>query len=214
MSEKLDFVFYEILDEEVYIPSPDGPLHITYRVTGTPVINDYVNSKLFSDQMRSMFLALFIVFVLLILQFRSLSKALTGIVPLLLTVCSSFGIMGLFRIPLNVATLTIASIAVGAGVDYNIHFLSRWYGELAKGNAHFAVQNTIHNTGRGIFLNALGVAGGFYVLGFSRIGMLRMFGPLVATVLLLSAFYTLLVLPLLLHLSEYFKNNNREERRR
>ncbi len=211
LGEKLDFVFYEVLDEEAYVPSPNGSLHIDYRITGTPVINDYVNSKLFSDQMRSMVLALLIVFALLIFQFRSIRKASAGIVPLLLTICSSFGIMGLFRIPLNVATLTIASIAIGAGVDYNIHFLSRWYGELNYRDARLAVDNTIRNTGRGILLNALGVAGGFYVLGFSRIGMLRMFGPLIATVLLLSAFYTLLVLPLILHLGEYFKNN-REER--
>jgi predicted RND superfamily exporter protein len=118
--------------------------------------------------------------------------------------------MGLFGIPLNVATLTIASIAIGAGVDYNIHFLSRWYGELRLGDARRAVEHTIKNTGRGILLNALGVAGGFYVLGFSQIGMLRTFGPLVATVLLLSAVYTLLLLPLLLHLGEFVRENRIE----
>ncbi|MCX7667593.1 MAG: MMPL family transporter, partial [Atribacterota bacterium] len=185
LDEEFDFIFYQALDEEVYVPTQEASAFtVEYRITGTPVINDYVNSKLFSNQVQSMILAFCIVFGLLVLQFRSVKKASIGIVPLLLTVASSFGMMGLFRIPLNVATLTIASIAIGAGVDYNIHFLSRWYGELKQGNIHRAVENTVKNTGRGILLNALGVAGGFYVLGFSQIGMLRMFGPLVATVLL------------------------------
>ncbi|MGC8778499.1 MAG: MMPL family transporter, partial [Candidatus Caldatribacteriaceae bacterium] len=211
LGEDFDFVFYEALDEEVYVPSQDpSAFTVTYQITGTPVINDYVNSKLFSNQLRSMILAFLVVFGLLVLQFRSLKKASLGMVPLLLTVASSFGIMGLFGIPLNVATLTIASIAIGAGVDYDIHFLSRWYGELRLGNARRAVEHTIKNTGRGILLNALGVAGGFYILGFSRIGMLRTFGPLVATVLLLSAVYTLLLLPLLLHLGEFLKENRIE----
>lgn len=211
LGEEFDFVFYEVLDEEVYVPSQDqSAFTVEYQITGTPVINDYVNGKLFSNQLRSMFLAFLVVFGLLIAQFRSLKKASLGMVPLLLTVASSFGIMGLFGIPLNVATLTIASIAIGAGVDYNIHFLSRWYGELRLGDARRAVEHTIKNTGRGILLNALGVAGGFYVLGFSQIGMLRTFGPLVATVLLLSAVYTLLLLPLLLHLGEFVRENRIE----
>lgn len=213
LGEEFDFVFYEVLDEEVYVPSQNASAFtIEYRVTGTPIISNYVNSKLFANQVKSMVLAFLIVFGLLVLQFRSLKKASMGIVPLLLTVASSFGLMGLLDIPLNVATLTVASIAIGAGVDYNIHFLSRWYGELRRGDARSAVQNTIKNTGRGILLNALGVAGGFYVLGFSQIGMLRMFGPLVATVLLLSAVYTLLLLPLLLHLGEFVKENKIERR--
>ncbi|MGQ9472708.1 MAG: efflux RND transporter permease subunit [Candidatus Caldatribacteriaceae bacterium] len=208
LEEEFDFVFLQALDEEVYVPSPDDSgFSIQYRFTGTPVINDYVNGKLFSNQVQSMVLAFLIVFGLLVLQFRSLRKALMGMTPLLLTIASSFGLMGLFRIPLNVATLTIASIAIGAGVDYNIHFLSRWYRELALVGAHDAVRMTIKNTGRGILLNALGVAFGFYVLLFSPIGMLRTFGPLVATVLLLSAVYTLLLLPLLLHLGEFVKEN-------
>ncbi|NSW77323.1 MAG: MMPL family transporter, partial [Candidatus Atribacteria bacterium] len=125
LDEEFDFVFYQVLDEEVYVPTQEASAFtVEYRITGTPVINDYVNSKLFSNQVQSMILAFGIVFGLLILQFRSVKKASIGIVPLLLTVASSFGMMGLFRIPLNVATLTIASIAIGAGVDYNIHFLS------------------------------------------------------------------------------------------
>lgn len=211
LGEEFDFVFFQALDEEVYVPSRDASaFSIQYRFTGTPVINDYVNGKLFSNQVKSMILAFLIVFGLLVLQFRSLRKASMGIVPLLLTVTSSFGLMGLFKIPLNVATLTIAGIAIGAGVDYNIHFLSRWYREIALGSAHDAVRMTIKNTGRGILLNALGVAFGFYVLFFSPIKMLRIFGPLVATVLLLSAVYTLLILPLLLHLGEFVKGNKME----
>jgi len=211
LGKDLDFVFYEVLDEAVYKEAEDGDVTVTYRITGTPIISNHISEMLFSQQAKSMVLAFVIVFGLLLAQLRSLQKASIAMVPILLTVATSFGIMGWFRIPLNVATLMVASIAIGAGIDYTIHFSSRWYKETSSGNsgAH-ALRVTFVNTGRGILLNAIGVSGGLYVLALSRISMLRIFGSLVATVLLVGVFYTFFALALLLHLEEYLKGNNNE----
>lgn len=208
LNEDFDFVFYEALDEWVYLPAPDGPVTVEYKVTGAPIISNYVNSKLFNQQARSMFLAFVIVFGLLLLQLRSLRKASIAIVPILLTVYTSFGIMGLLKIPLNVATLMVASIAIGAGIDYTIHFTSRWYRELSLQNPK-ALMTTMLSSGRGIVLNSLAIAGGNYVLATGGISMLRMFGGLVGTVLLVSVLYALVLLPLLLHAESYLGNNNK-----
>lgn len=207
LDEDFDFVFYQVLDEWVYLPASDGSVSVEYRVTGTPIISNYVNSKLFNQQARSMFLAFVIVFGLLLLQLRSLRKASIAIVPILLTVYTSFGIMGLLRIPLNVATLMVASIAIGAGIDYTIHFVSRWYREVSLQNPR-ALVTTMVSSGRGIVLNSLAIAAGSYVLATGKISMLRMFGSLIGTVLLVSVLYALVLLPLLLHAESYLGNNS------
>lgn len=206
LGKECDFALYEILDEEVYVEDEAGDITVTYRITGTPIISNRVNEMLFGQQVESMVLAFAIVFGLLLMQLASLRRASIAMVPILLTVATSFGVMGWFGIPLNVATLMVASIAIGAGIDYAIHFSARWYKEVSTNPGPRALKVTLLNTGRGILLNALGVAGGLYVMALSRIHMLRIFGALVATVLLLGVFYTFIALSLLLHLEEYLGN--------
>ncbi|MEN3202104.1 MAG: MMPL family transporter [Atribacterota bacterium] len=212
LGKECDFALYEILDEVAYVEDKEGDITVAYRITGTPIISNRVNEMLFSQQAKSMILAFAIVFGLLLLQLASLRRASIAMVPILLTVATSFGIMGWFEIPLNVATLMVASIAIGAGIDYAIHFSARWYKEIATNSGSQALRATLLNTGRGILLNALGVAGGSYVMALSRIHMLRIFGSLVATVLLLGVFYTFIALSLLLHLEEYLGNENLKKR--
>lgn len=212
LGKEYDFALYEILDEVAYVADDAGDITVAYRITGTPIISNRVNEMLFSQQTRSMVLAFAIVFGLLVLQLLSLRRASIAMVPILLTVATSFGIMGWMRIPLNVATLMVASIAIGAGIDYAIHFSARWYREVATNPGPQALRVTLLNTGRGILLNALGVAAGLYVMALSRIHMLRVFGSLVATVLLLGVFYTFIALSLLLHLEEYLGNENTKKK--
>jgi len=209
LDSDFDFVFYQVLDEYVFLPQENGDISVYYRITGTPIITNHINNQLFTQQIESLILAFVIVYLLLLLQLRSLKKSLVAIIPILMTVYTSFGLMGLLGIPLNTATLMVASIAIGAGVDYTIHFTSRWYLELGRGSSN-PLHTTLVNTGRGIVLNSLSVSGGIYILTLSRIRMLRMFGDLVATVLLVSMFYALMVLPLLLHVAEYGNNNNKK----
>ena len=209
LDSDFDFVFYQVLDNYVFLPQENGDIPVYYRITGTPIISNHINNQLFTQQIESLILAFVIVYLLLLLQLRSLKKSLIAIVPILMTVYTSFGLMGLLDIPLNTATLMVASIAIGAGVDYTIHFTSRWYLELGKGSSN-PLRTTLVNTGRGIVLNSLSVSGGIYILTLSRIRMLRMFGDLVATVLMVSMFYALMVLPLLLHVAEYGNNKNKK----
>jgi len=204
--DSFDFVFYQVLDEVVYMPAQGSDLSLAYRITGGPVINNYITGKLFNQQSRSTALAFLIVFGLLLLQLRSGKKAVIAMIPIALTVFASFGLMGHFGVPLNIATLMVASIAIGAGIDYTIHFLYRWYNEQGQDPAG-AIYTTITRTGRGIFLNSVAVAGGIYVLATSNISMLRIFGSLVATVLLSSVVFTMFLLPLILQAEEkVFRN--------
>ncbi|MCK5768608.1 MAG: MMPL family transporter, partial [Candidatus Atribacteria bacterium] len=116
-SEDKDILWY-LTDDVAYVPDSKGNIEISFRLSGTPVITDRVNSSLFRGQIRSIFLAFLMVFVMLVIQFKSLKVGFYSIIPLVLTVITAGGVMGIFHIPLNVSTMMVASIAIGAGIDY------------------------------------------------------------------------------------------------
>jgi predicted RND superfamily exporter protein len=196
--EEKDILWY-LMDESIYVPDNKGDIEISFRLTGTPVITDKVNSSLLRGQVRSIFLALLAVLILLILQFKSFILGLFGMIPITLTSFTSFGIMGILNIELNVATIGVASIAIGAGIDYTIHYISRYKAELTRKSKTAAMKTTLTGTGRAIIFNSISVAAGFFALNFSDIGMIGTFGNLIGSIMLISVIYALLLLPILLN---------------
>ncbi|HNR64924.1 MAG TPA: efflux RND transporter permease subunit, partial [Atribacterota bacterium] len=199
-SDDAEYLWY-LTDDYVYLPDEQGDIHFSYRLTGTPVIMNAVNESVFHGQIKSMVIAFIIVFILLVVQFGSFLTGLVGMVPIVCTVLTAFGIMGMANISLNIGTMMVASIAIGAGIDYTIHFISRYRQELANNmnEPEKAMKITLTGTGRAIVFNSLAVAAGAFVLTFSEIDMIAEFTRLLSSVMLISVVYTLLLLPLLLH---------------
>ncbi|HZK11139.1 MAG TPA: MMPL family transporter [Atribacterota bacterium] len=195
--EDKDILWY-LTDNVVYVPDSKGNIEISFRLSGTPVITDRVNSSLFRGQIRSIILAFLMVFAMLVIQFKSLKIGFYSIIPLVLTVITAGGVMGIFHIPLNVSTMMVASIAIGAGIDYTIHFISRYKNELKSKEKTEALKTTLTGTGRAIIFNSISIAAGTFVLTLSSIGMMVSFGQLIGSVMLVSVIYTLLLLPILL----------------
>ena len=195
--EDKDILWY-LTDDVVYIPDSKGNIETSFRLSGTPVITDRVNSSLFRGQIRSIILAFLMVFTMLVIQFKSFKIGFFSIIPLVLTVITAGGVMGIFHIPLNVSTMMVASIAIGAGIDYTIHFISRYKNELKRKEKIDALKTTLTGTGRAIIFNSISIAAGTFVLTLSSIGMMVAFGQLIGSVMLVSVIYTLLLLPILL----------------
>jgi len=150
-----------------------------------------------------MILAFLAVFTMLVVQFKSIKVGLYSIIPLILTIITAIGAMGLFRIPLNVSTMMVASIAIGAGIDYTIHYISRYKNELKTKNKKNALKTTLTGTGRAIVFNSISIATGTFVLSLSSIKMMGAFGQLIGSVMIVSVIYTLLLLPILLDKVEF-----------
>ena len=197
-NEEKDVLWY-LMDEAIYVPDDKGDIDISFRLTGTPVITDRVNNSLFRGQIKSIIIAFLAVFLLLVLQFKSFLLGLFGIIPITLTTLTSFGIMGILNIDLNVATIGVASIAIGAGIDYTIHYISRYKAELTRRSKTAAMNITLAGTGRAIIFNSISVAAGFFMLNFSEIKMIGTFGSLIGSIMLISVVYALLLLPILLN---------------
>lgn len=196
--EEKDILWY-LLDEEIYVPDDNGDIEVSFTLTGIPVISDKINTSLFRGQVRSIITAFIAVSIMLMLQFGSLILGLFAMIPITLTIVTAFGIMGLLSIDLNIGTIMVASIAIGAGIDYTIHYISRYKNELKRKSKIEAMETTLTGTGRAIVFNSISVAAGVFVLGFSEIEMMAIFGKLIGSVMLLSVIYTLTLLPILLN---------------
>jgi predicted RND superfamily exporter protein len=181
-----------------YFPEND-PYVEKIVISGLPAINMTMNVMLFKQQYLSILITICVVFLVCFSIFRSFAGGLMSIVPISLTVTINMGLMGWFDFPINYGTVIIASIAIGAGIDYTIHFVERFKYESIEMGRDFktAYFNTLKSTGRSIVVSSVSVGAGFAVLMLSTFKMLSTSGLMVALAMILSASASLTVLPAL-----------------
>ncbi len=162
-------------------------------------------------QILSLLLSLIIVVILLSLMFKKVLAGLIGAVPIVITAVISFGVMGLFNIPLSTTTALLSSIAIGIGIDYAVHFIERYkIYALRTGDKILTSEKTMHHSGRAIVFNAMVVIAGFLVLLLSVFPPNRALGALVSLNMFTSFVGTVSIMYLLLFMSNiYFKKNKK-----
>ncbi len=170
--------------------------HAQLQVTGMANLYNVANTLLVDGMIASIILCVVIVFLLLVIVLRDFRMSVIAMLPILVTMLLNFGLMGVFKIPLNVATAIVSSIAIGIGVDYSIHFITWYRNELrAEGDIYVALEHTINRKGRGILYNMFVIFGGFIVLTVSKFVPLIQFGSLVALCTVFSALGALAIVP-------------------
>ena len=169
------------------------------RVAGLPKITVVLMEQFVRGQITSLFWALTTITLIVVLIMKSWLLGIITALPLVVTIGIVFGIMGYGGIPLDFATTMIASICFGMGIDYAIHFVTRYIQERTRGLDHRgAVAITISNTGMGILFNALTLILGFGILVLSYFQPLIMFGLLIALTMIISCGATLILVPTVL----------------
>ncbi len=166
------------------------------------------------SQVSSLILSLILVFIIVAVFFRSPAAGLFGVIPLSFAILINFGVMGFTGIRLDMVTAMIASIAVGIGIDYTIHFLSAYKHErLLSDDLNTVTEKTMLTAGKGILFNASAVAAGFLVLCFSNFTTLKYIGVLVALTMFTSSIAALTLLPVLLNIFKpsFIKNGTTGE---
>ena len=110
--------------------------------------------------------------------------------------------MGYTGIPLNMATVLVASIAMGIGIDYSIHVITHFNDSMKKGSTVYqALEDTIGISGKAIVINVISVSAGFLVLLFSEMVPLQYFGLLIFLSMVGSGLASLTFLPVILILT-------------
>jgi len=108
--------------------------------TGTAPIFIVVNSLLMGEQLKFMMVSLVLVFLCLLIVFRSFRYALFTFIPLILILIWEPALLVLLNIPLDVATIMVSSVAIGAGIDFSVHITQRVRDELQEKSALEAIK--------------------------------------------------------------------------
>ena len=154
--------------------------------------------SLFKSQIGSLVIVFTVISIMLFLIFRSLKIMLIGLVPNIFVASSVMGLLGIFKIPLDIMTITVAAISVGMAVDNTIHYIYRYKKELKKHGSSQALNNAHRTTGRAIFYTATTISAGFCILLLSNFFPTFLFGLFTSIAMILAFISSLTLLPNLL----------------
>ena len=190
----------ELLENiEGYLVNDAGFAREDFDMSGLLVLYSNMLQSLYRSQiltLSTVFLAIFIMFVFL---FRSPLLALIAIAPNLLVAFTVLGGMGLFGIPLDLMTITIAAITIGIGVDNAIHYIYRFKREFALCHNYRETVFRCHKSiGRALFYVSATIIFGFSILTLSNFVPSVYFGLLIGIAMTLALLSSLLLLPELL----------------
>ncbi len=175
---------------EAYTLIPTGSF---YQVTED-------SNRLVRNQVRSFALSLALVMLAILVLFRSAKLTLIALVPNLIPILWTGGLMGFCRIDLSTGTAMIAAVVIGLAVDDTIHYLARFRTEF-KGDQARAIFRTTTGTGRALTISSLVLATGFWVGCLGSFKPTIFFSLLTGVSIMGALACDLLVLPACLMLS-------------
>jgi predicted RND superfamily exporter protein len=183
-------------------------------LTGTSVVVSEGTQYLVFNLITSLIFAIFMIGFLMALLFRSWRMVVISMLPNLVPLFFTGGIMGWFGIPLKPSTLLVFSIAFGISVDDTIHFLAKYRQELKlkKYDLKECVILALRESALGMFYTSIILFFGFIVFTFSQFGGTQALGLLISLTLLMAMITNLVLLPsLLLSLERIITTKSFEE---
>jgi len=164
-----------------------------------PFVDVTMDKSLIDGQLKSVAVVIFFVIIILSLILKSFVHGLLSSIPIVIATLFLFGIMGLTAIPLNIATVLVAAVAIGDGIGYSIHVINYFnYSYKRLNDVRKAMHETIMVSGKAVVINVLSVAAGFLVLIFSNFVPLQHFGLLMAISMIGSSQGAMTLLPVIL----------------
>lgn len=196
-TEKMDDIqerLKQVIDKEF----PSERYNVT--ITGKALVFLKGTNYLISNLVFSLSLAIVLIAIFMALMFRSSRMILISIIPNMLPLLITAGLMGYFGIPIKPSTILVFSIAFGISVDDTIHFLAKYRQELIENNWRIrkSVYAALRETGVSMFYTSIVLFFGFLVFTVSSFGGTIALGGLVSVTLLLAMVSNLLLLPSLL----------------
>jgi len=173
---------------------------VSVGVTGSSKIFIKGNSFLINNLTESLILACILITLSMALLFANVRMILISLVPNLLALMITAGLMGYFDIPLKASTALIFSITFGISVDNSIRFLAKYRQELHLTGFFVprSVSESILETGKSIVYTSVVLFAGFIIFAFSDFGGTIALGLLTSTTLVISMFTNMILLPALI----------------
>lgn len=169
-------------------------------LTGKALVFQKGTDYLVTNLMISLSLAILLIALFMAWMFRSFKMILISLIPNLLPLVITAGLMGFLGVPIKPSTILVFSIAFGISVDDTIHFLAKYRQELKKTGWKIktSVYASVRETGLSMFYTSIVLFFGFSVFMVSSFGGTIAMGGLVSATLMFAMFANLLLLPSLL----------------
>ncbi|GHM99384.1 transporter [Cytophagales bacterium WSM2-2] len=183
--------------------------NITTNVTGTTKLFIKGNKFLIANLQESLLLAFILITLSMAMLFANVRMIIISLIPNLLAMMITAGLMGYFGIPLKASTALIFSITFGISVDNSIRFLAKYRQEQLANNffVPLSVSESILETGKSIIYTSVVLFAGFILFAFSSFGGTIALGVLTSTTLVISMFTNLFLLPALIMTFDKPKKN-------
>ena len=167
-------------------------------ITGNSLIFLKGNNYMFKNLMESILLAIVLISIIMVTLFMSIRMILISIVPSLIPLVITAGLMGFFNISLKPSTILIFSIAFGMASDQTIYFLTKYRHEM-RTNPVMSISNavtlTIRETGVSMVYSSVILFFGFFIFSASDFGGTASLGKLLSVTLLVAMVANIIVLP-------------------
>jgi uncharacterized protein len=178
-----------------------------FKITGILVIFNNLLQSLFDSQIKTLGITFAGIFILLLILFKSLSWSIVAAIPNFTAALFILGSLGLFNIPLDMMTITIASITVGIAIDNSIHYIYRFREEFKINKNYKKTIEICHKSvGKAIVNASLTIVFGFSILIFSNFIPTIYFGIFTGLAMLAAMTLVLTLMPQLIAIIKPFKN--------
>ena len=169
-------------------------------LTGKALVFQKGTTYLVKNLALSLTLAIVLISLFMAFMFRSFRMIIVSLIPNLLPLLVTAGLMGYLGVPIKPSTILVFSIAFGISVDDTIHFLAKYRQELQanKWKIKKSVYGALRETGVSMFYTSIVLFFGFSVFTISNFGGTVALGALVSVTLLFAMLSNLLLLPSLL----------------
>ncbi|MEZ4839575.1 RND family transporter [Flavobacterium sp.] len=196
-TDKMEKIEEKLWDKINKVFPPD---RYTVTLTGKALVFQKGTNYLVTNLVLSLLFAIFLISLFMAYLFRSFKMVLISLIPNLLPLIITAGVMGYLGVPIKPSTILVFSIAFGISVDDTIHFLAKYRQELQVNNWKIrkSVFNALRETGVSMFYTSIVLFFGFSVFMISSFGGTVALGGLVSATLLFAMLSNLLLLPALL----------------
>jgi predicted RND superfamily exporter protein len=182
------------------------------NLSGMLVLYNNMLQSLFRSQIQTLGVVILALMIMFMILFRSLKIALIAIFPNLLSIGMVLGVMGWLNIPLDMMTITIASISVGIAVDDTIHYIHRFKREIRFDQDYIKTLHRCHGSiGHAMFYTSVTIIIGFSILVLSNFIPSIYFGLLTGLAMLIALIAALTLLPELLVVFKPFGTEVKED---
>ena len=197
-SVKLDSLVNQVVQPQ--IDSLFQNTKMSAKLTGTTLIFIKGNKFLIKNLLTSMVIAFMIIAVIMGLLFKNFKMIVISVIPNMIPLLITAGLMGYFGIPLKPSTALVFSIAFGISIDNSIHLLAKYRQELYihKFNVSKAISVSIRETGSSMIYTAIILFFGFIIFTLSEFGGTIALGKLTAITLFVAMLTNVVLLPALI----------------